>query len=940
MYMSTIKRHFLGWDKPFLLEASKWLQDNCLQMELGSNHDCVVVVSSSSAARRLQSLLVEEASVHGRAINLPRVVTTSSFLRELHQDYNHVASNSIVHIATASVLRSSTRDELKPLLGLMEENFDNQPFSFWLAAAKEVQAVASECLAGGYSTDTSTWPQEAQLILTAKTKSRFNAICRVQDAVQKFLESNSLQTQEQAWSTFLSSGYQSTKRIVLLATTDLHNIVCQAVRHCANTGSEIHAVVRAPKSYASYFDDIGCLCVDLWNQEHISISESSLHVAGSPSDQAIKVLEQCKGEYAVDEFTVAVTSEESIGYIRRQFEGHGFATRFAGGTSAASSSEYALVEAVCLFLRTKSFNSYASLVRHPYIARILHITSSELHHLDAYFNNHIPNYIGKTWFVPKGVSEHVDVRPVVDLHSRIYSWLKVLIGAARMDVHSCAKIVRDFFIQVYGEEKLEQKSKRLAVLGHIFSALDVLSSLPQNITESVGDIAPVDAFDFILAELAGSSIPEYPNENAIEIVGWLDSMLDDSPHLCVVGMDSSLVSSASIGHSLIPGALRQALGLLTVERKLARDTHAIVAMQKEREIDGQIDWIIARKTAGGDLLAPNPLLLRCENDDELAARTNKLLIDAGSEKLSIPPESLNAETSSTIPVLKIPKPSEICVKPINRISVTAFKNYLSCSYRFWLRHVLRVDEESDDLSELDYSHFGTLVHRVLESFGKDIEVRDETSADLIRAYLFKSVDATVELLFGKYPLDTIKVQAEMAKHRLSIFADLQARRARQGWKITDTERKIEWQQGTKEEPFTVVGKIDRIDTHEDGSVQLLDYKTGSTKTEKLHCKDGQWIDLQLPIYRHLAVSAGYDMSKIETGLILIGSKEQLVQFDFPNWTEEEFDTADSQIEFVIKQVKDMIFAEEPNSNAPQFSEGLSWICQDTGLVQDTEAKTL
>ncbi|MGY8756057.1 MAG: hypothetical protein ACKVLC_01650, partial [Phycisphaerales bacterium] len=103
--MTDITKHFLGWGKPFLPEASKWLQEHCLQGELGDAIDCVIVVSSSSVARRLQTLLIEEASLRGRAIDLPRVLTTSSLLRELEGDEQQVTSNSLELIATATVLR-------------------------------------------------------------------------------------------------------------------------------------------------------------------------------------------------------------------------------------------------------------------------------------------------------------------------------------------------------------------------------------------------------------------------------------------------------------------------------------------------------------------------------------------------------------------------------------------------------------------------------------------------------------------------------------------------------------------------------------------------------------------------------------------------------------------------------------------------------------------
>ena len=168
-------------------------------------------------------------------------------------------------------------------------------------------------MSGGHGTDLSTWPSSAQTLLTSKTALRFEAINNIQSAVESLVNLDSIQTHEQAWKMFLSSQQQVPKQIVLLSTTDLHGIVRQALDHCANAGSKISAVIRAPLSFASHFDDIGCVVFEAWKHEHIDIPESSVHAAGSPSDQAMKVLQLCTGECAVDEMTVAVTSEDAIG---------------------------------------------------------------------------------------------------------------------------------------------------------------------------------------------------------------------------------------------------------------------------------------------------------------------------------------------------------------------------------------------------------------------------------------------------------------------------------------------------------------------------------------------------------------------------------------------------------------------------------------------------
>ena len=81
--MTEVQKHFLGWDKPFLSTAAKYLQEHYLGGELGSVDDLAVLVSGKAVARRLQTFLVNEATKEGRAVELPSIVTTSEFVRNL-----------------------------------------------------------------------------------------------------------------------------------------------------------------------------------------------------------------------------------------------------------------------------------------------------------------------------------------------------------------------------------------------------------------------------------------------------------------------------------------------------------------------------------------------------------------------------------------------------------------------------------------------------------------------------------------------------------------------------------------------------------------------------------------------------------------------------------------------------------------------------------------
>ena len=77
----------------------------------------------------------------------------------------------------------------------------------------------------------------------------------------------------------------------------------------------------------------------------------------------------------------------------------------------------------------------------------------------------------------------------------------------------------------------------------------------------------------------------------------------------------------------------------------------------------------------------------------------------------------------------------------------------------------------------------------------------------------------------------------------------------------------------------VHGSIDRIDQHEDGSFCLLDYKSVSSLRDpaKVHLKDDVWVDLQLPLYVHLARQR-IGAARVHGGYVCLGPDEKTTRF--------------------------------------------------------------
>src|SRR5699024_237087 len=133
--------------------------------------------------------------------------------------------------------------------------------------------------------------------------------------------------------------------------------------------------------------------------------------------------------------------------------------------------------------------------------------------------------------------------------------------------------------------------------------------------------------------------------------------------------------------------------------------------------------------------------------------------------------------------------------------------------------------------------------------------------------------------FGANLRPAVRIQLAQLSRRLDAFAAAQAQLACEGWKIEHVEKQVHVTIDIDDRPFQLVGKMDRIDRHEEFGVRILDYKTADVKTtpRQTHRATGDsniaWADLQLPLYRALAEEMGLS-GRIELGYFNLPRKAQ------------------------------------------------------------------
>jgi len=530
--------------------------------------------------------------------------------------------------------------------------------------------------------------------------------------------------------------------------------------------------------------------------------------------------------------------------------------------------------------------------------------------------------LGQDW--PVGGKPTKTIKKVWSLVSDL---LKPLRGASR-PLDQWNEPSRELLLGIYGHRDWDREDHHDQAALTTFNQVNSLlaahaTTIPKQLMPT---LSAADALRLTLAELEKATIPAPVDPVAIELVGWLEIPLDDAPALVVCSFNEGYVPSSTGSDMFLPDRMRTLLGIQDDRRRYARDAYSLCVLLATRE---RVDLIVGRKNADGDPLVPSRLLFA--TDAETVASRALAYFKPPQPIHELPPLAGHVVAPRERSDFAIPRPEPLD-EPITSLAVTAFRNYLACPFRFYLSHVLGLQSADDSAEELDGAQFGHLLHEVLGQFGEG-PCRDSTDPEEIQAFLGDVLDKQAASAFGGHTRAAVKIQIEQLRLRLNAFAAKQAEWAASGWRIEHTEvpdwDKCDAELDVDGEPMALRGRIDRIDVKDaTGERIILDYKSsdkGETP-EQTHRKHKKWVDLQLPLYRHLASSLGIS-GPVQLGYVLLPKDVSRVRFCVAKWTDQDLADADEVAREVVRGIRREDFW-PPADPPPKYSEQFAPICQD------------
>ncbi|MCB0343752.1 MAG: PD-(D/E)XK nuclease family protein [Bdellovibrionales bacterium] len=832
-----LTRNFVGWNEPFLKAVARLLLEEWGGGSTADMRDVYVVLPGRRAARRLEELLAQESDSTNLALFPPSFITPGVLPELLYVCEREIATPVQEILAWQISIGRLDAGELRKLVKLPADSRLDWKSSLELA----------ECLASLWRELSASCLSFDDLRQVCRQQAgegefaRWTVLSRLFEDYQATLEERSLADTGSERNNSAKDGGKFESTIVLAGVVDLPQIHRNLL--AANAG-RVQSYVFAPESEANRFDDFGCLLVDEWAGAPIDSTQVSLRTVDTTSQLGGAVrasIIDAGRPLARSEITVGVADEEMLPFLQAQLSAAGVDAHAGAGNPLSTSELGKMLRAVAAYVSHDSFANLAALVRVPAVEQCLRTAEgipSACAVLDSYYRSALPSGVDQR------MRKSSKTQPVVAAVDALFASFYAS-EAEPIDYWSTE--LRALLYRLYSsssEEELNSSS---------IDALSALVTLIAEIEDAAFESLKLTAAQFLNLLLLRSKsviLPEPQQSDAVELLSWLELALDDAPIVVVAGLNEPALPRASVADPFLPDSFRQSLGLVCFRSRWARDAYLFQTMLFSKE---HLGAIALRRSADEESLALSRLLVSMDGPAQ-AQRISSFYQQgtaAGDRRLFF-------DSESSVAAYQAPELKPAVGKRLV-MSVTSFRDYIECPYRFYLKHFYKLAVRDDRALELDAANFGTLIHAVLEQFGRS-EAVDFTDVAKIGGQLESLLDAEMLRRFGRKPQPAVLVQGRQARSRLWDFAGWQAQRRQSGWRIKETEVSVTESDNVQLALsggglLVLTGKIDRVEVHErTGSTALLDYKTFAkpkTPQQAHQDYDGSWIDLQLPLYVEL-----------------------------------------------------------------------------------------
>ncbi len=370
--------------------------------------------------------------------------------------------------------------------------------------------------------------------------------------------------------------------------------------------------------------------------------------------------------------------------------------------------------------------------------------------------------------------------------------------------------------------------------------------------EAHHDLGPADfgAEDLLplLRQLLGEQAirPPQGGHPRISIYGLIEARLQQADLLVLGGLNEGSWPAATGTDPWLSPRVRRELGLAHPERRVGLAAHDLAVALGA----GEVLLTRAARDARSATIASRFLL-------RLEAMTGGLHMD---ERLPVLASAIDSNPGAPRPVHR-PAPSPPLAERPRRISVTDVDRLKADPYAFYARAMLRLSALDAVDADPGPAWRGSAVHAVLDAWMREDKLHPDKLLPRIHALLNEpGVHPIVRTLWGprlvepcQWVADRIAKQ-QREDHRVPILSEVQGNANIVGIELN--------------------GRADRIDRLDDGTLAIVDYKTGSAPSAKA-VKAGY--SMQLGLLAAIAERGGFEL---DSPPLAVASGGRVTEFEY------------------------------------------------------------
>ncbi len=403
-----------------------------------------------------------------------------------------------------------------------------------------------------------------------------------------------------------------------------------------------------------------------------------------------------------------------------------------------------------------------------------------------------------------------------------------ILALAADDQVSTSHFWHKALLEIYTRARLEAQTD-------VIEQIQVALAKYNQLTELLAERCPEDArlfWSVFSSELRGCRLSADATQTGVVCGTLADLQTQDFDAIYFLNANEGALPASLPRYGLIPLAFRGVMGMTTPKDDAAQQAYLFFRMcQRVMECCFYV-------TDGGDEMSqsePSRFIAQLETYWQLQADHKLCMVPAEAHR----PKAIRIEkTEAVMNQLKLFLIGEYegASKPLFPTALTV---YLECPLQFYLSKVMQLSELEVLTEEVDSSRFGNLVHNSMEA------LYDDFKGKLVYAHdIEKLSERRLEAVAGKMTaeyhcnstadideLSFVPVVQEVVE---DVVERLLARdKARAPFVLLKLEDKLSQtfalpiETANKTLRVQLNGRFDRADRLPDGSVEIVDYKTGS-----------------------------------------------------------------------------------------------------------------